>query len=232
MRDLDPYVLSWGDRLTPPKLRHLFDAAASLHRAFRGQPPPGLCPLTTRLSLFAPDRLRAHVGSDNPLPALVLRGWELFGDLAPHDVAAAVFDALAKPQRLARALDGPPLTLIHGDLWLVNVALTPDNLVLLDWGLATEGPAVLDFVTFAVGCASHVALPRRALLDEIRRACGPDHDERVLRAALFFGLVEQGWNKAVDAAEHAEPATQAAQRAELDWWVARAREALEAGLIN
>ena len=175
--------------------------------------------------------MQAHLGTSNPLPALVLRGWELFAGLAPPDVAAEVFDALARPEGITRALDDQPSTMLHGDLWLVNLALTSDDIVLLDWGMATEGPAVVDYVTFAVGCASHVALRREALLDEIRRACGADHDERGLRVALFFGLAEQGWNKAVDAAEHADPATRAAQRAELDWWLARAREALDAGLI-
>jgi hypothetical protein len=76
-------------------------------------------------------------------------------------------------------------------------------------------PAVLDFVTFTVGCASRVAIEGEALLDEIRCASGADHDEGVLRAALFSGLAEQGWNKALDAAEHADLATRASQRAEL-----------------
>jgi Phosphotransferase enzyme family len=163
MRDLGPHVLSWDDRLTPPELRRVFGAVAALHRAFQGQPPPGLCPLTTRLSLFAPERMRRHLRTGNPLPALVLRGWELFDDLAPQDVAVEVFDTLSRPERLARALAGAPLALLHGDLWLVNVALGPEDVVLLDWGLATAGPAVLDFVTFVVGSASHIALAREAL---------------------------------------------------------------------
>jgi hypothetical protein len=192
---------------------------------------PGLCPLTTRLSLFAPERIRKQLGTGNLLPSLVLRGWELFEDMVPHAVAAEVFDTLARPERFSRALAGPPHTLLHGDLWLVNIALRPEDVVLLDWGLATTGPAVLDFVTFTVGSASHVALPREALLQEIRAACGADHDETVLRAALFYGLGERGWNKALDAAEHPDLTTRASQRAELDWWVARAREALESGLI-
>jgi hypothetical protein len=231
MHDLGPHVLSWDVRLTPPDLRRVFGAVASLHTAFRGQPPPGLCPLTTRLSLFAPERIQKQLGTGNPLPSLVLRGWELFEDMVSHDVAAEVFDTLARPERLTHALAGSPHTLLHGDLWLVNVALGLEDVVLLDWSLATAGPAVLDFVTFTVGGASHVMLPREALIQEIRAACGADHDEKVLRAALFCGLGELGWNKALDAAEHPDLAMRASQRAELDWWVARAREALESGLI-
>lgn len=231
MRDLAPYVLSWNDRLSVGNLRRLFGAVAALHETFRGAPPPGLCQLDIRLSLFAPDRLRRHIEADNLLPALIVRGWEVFAELAPHDVAGQVFDALARPERIARSLAGPPTTMLHGDLWLVNVALPPDEVVLLDWGLATAGPAVLDFVSFMAGCASNVVLDSDALVDEIRRACGADHDERVLHVALFCGLLEQGWNKAIDSVEHPDAAVRSLQRTELDWWVAQARIALDEGLI-
>jgi phosphotransferase family enzyme len=231
MRDLGPHVLSWNDRFVVVDLQRLFGAVASLHATFRGVPPPGLCQLDIRLSLFAPDRVRPHIGTDNPLPALIVRGWGVFAELVPHDVASQVFEALARPERIARSLSGPPTTMLHGDLWLVNIALPPAEVVLLDWALATAGPAVLDFVSFMAGCASNVALDAGALLDEIRRACGADHDERVLRLALFCGLLEQGWNKSIDAVEHPDAAVRHVQRAELDWWVLQARIALDEGLI-
>jgi hypothetical protein len=38
-----------------------------------------------------------------------------------------------------------------------------------------------------------------------------------------------GWNKALDAVEHPDPLIRARERADLDWWVGRARACLETG---
>jgi hypothetical protein len=43
---------------------------------------------------------------------------------------------------------------------------------------------------------------------------------------LLLGLMELGWNKALDAAEHTDKAKRARDRAELDWWVRAATPAL------
>jgi hypothetical protein len=40
-----------------------------------------------------------------------------------------------------------------------------------------------------------------------------------------------GWNKALDAVEHPDPQIRARERADLDWWVDRARDALETGVL-
>jgi hypothetical protein len=52
-----------------------------------------------------------------------------------------------------------------------------------------------------------------------------------MRLSLMLGLVWLGWNKALDAAEHPDPATRAREREDLDWWVAQARTTLEAGVL-
>ena len=38
--------------------------------------------------------------------------------------------------------------------------------------------------------------------------------------------MELGWNKALDAAEHADPAVRAREESELRWWLEKARPAL------
>lgn len=43
----------------------------------------------------------------------------------------------------------------------------------------------------------------------------------------FSAVRELGWNKALDAATHDDPAQRAAAQQELDWWVARAELALQ-----
>lgn len=232
MRDLTGQVFRWKDLLTVDALRRAFAALATVHGAFLGDPPTGLCPLPTRLSLLTRERIRPLADRPNPLPAFVLRGWEHFADRVPADVAEEVFAAHRDPARIARGLSRAPATLLHGDFTQVNLALRANDVVLLDWSLATGGPAVLDFVCYLANCASRVDLPLDAQLGEVRAVCGCSHDENTLHAALFWGLAEMGWNKALDAAEHPNPARQAAGRLELTWWTNRAREALDAGVIG
>jgi hypothetical protein len=225
MRDLGAAVLSWDRRITPAELHRLFDGLAGVHRAFADQPPAGLCDLATRLTLFAPDRL-GPLAERFDLIAAVRDGWERFAELVPAAVADAVFGTLRDPARLVATLGTAPPTLCHGDAWLVNIALTDDEVVLLDWALATCGPASLDLVAFTVGCASHVDLPRDAVLAAAREACRPLVDDPVWDATVFWALCELGWNKALDATTHTDPVQRAAAADELDWWVAHADAAL------
>lgn len=225
MRDLGDAVLTWDRRLDAAGLDRVLGGLAAVHGAFAGRPPAGLCDLATRVSLFAPQRMAPHAGR-SVLAAAVLTGWEHFARLVPAPVAGAVSATLGDPRGLVAALGAAPPTLCHGDAWLVNVALTPDEVVLLDWGVATAGPASLDLVGVVVGCASHVALPREDVLAAARRACAGLVDDRVWEATLFWALCELGWNKALDAATHPDPAQRAAAADELAWWVARADAAL------
>src|SRR2546423_1493666 len=57
--------------------------------------------------------------------------------------------------------------------------------------------------------------------------------ERLLdRLGLLTGLLELGWNKALDAAEHPDPAKRDRERADLAWWLDAATPALaELGLL-
>jgi hypothetical protein len=225
MRDLGNDVLSWDRRLSANELHRLFDGFAALHAAFAGNPPGGLCNLTDRLSLFAPERMAPYADRFDLVPA-VLAGWERFVDLVPARVADAVLATLQDPARLANTLAAAPRTLCHGDAWLVNAALNRDEVVLLDWNLATAGPAALDFVGFTIGCASHVDLPRDLLLAAGRDACRDLVDDLQWKAAEFWGLCELGWNKALDASTHHNAGQRRAAADELAWWVERADTAL------
>ena len=225
MRDLGAAVLSWDRRITPAELRRLFDGLSAVHRAFAARPPDGLCDLATRVTLFAPDGF-APLAERFDLVAAVRHGWERFAELVPAAIAEAVFATLRDPARLVAALGTAPPTLCHGDAWLVNMALTSDEVVLLDWALATRGPGSVDLVAFTVGCASHVDLPRAAVLSAAREACRPLVDNPAWDATVFWALCELGWNKAHDATTHADPTQRAAASDELGWWVARADAAL------
>ena len=77
---------------------------AALHRAFLADPPSGLVPLDRVLGLFAPIRLRTARGDATGLAALALRGWEMFDQCVPRDVADAVLGLLEDLEPLAAAL--------------------------------------------------------------------------------------------------------------------------------
>lgn len=123
-----------------------------------------------------------------------------------------------------------PTTLTHGDLWLVNVALEPDQVVLLDWGIATEAPAVIDFASFLIGNASSVGASREEVIADFRLAEGPMVSDASMRLGFLVGLVELGWNEALDIVEHPDPDKRAHEHAELDWWMSAARPALDRDL--
>jgi hypothetical protein len=232
MRDLGDAVLTWDDHLGADQTRMLVDRVAQLHRAFLGQPPPDLCALDTVLALFAPHRLTELAEEGNQLAQVALRGWELFADRVDADVTEPVFALLADSQPLADALRRGPVTLLHGDLATVNMAIEGDELVLLDWALATTGPGALDVARFVAGCSSVVGLEREELLSAYEHAAGPAHDAASMHAALLAGLTWLGWNKALDAAEHPDPAKREREAADLEWWVERARAALEQGVVT
>ena len=231
LRDLGDHVLSWADRLSPDRAARTMTAVASLHRAFLGQAPPDLAPLDLVLTLFTPHRIRAAELAEVELMQLALRGWELFADAVPSDVAEAVLGLLDDPAPLVTALHHAPATLAHGDLATVNMAFDGDDLVLLDWAMATQGPGALDVARFVAGCSSVVDATREDLIGWYRAAAGAACDDRTMHLGLLSAMVWLGWNKALDTVEHPDPAIRARERTDLDWWVDATRTALESGAI-
>ncbi|MGH8994119.1 MAG: hypothetical protein ACRDZ7_21630 [Acidimicrobiia bacterium] len=230
MRDLGGAVLGWDTVLGRDDCRRIFEAAAALHAAFAGRRIEGLCPLSTRLSIFDPAGLRSLPLDGHPIAGSALRGWERFAELVPAAVADAVAALHRDPAPLVRALTARGTTLVHGDLWLVNAAFEPGRVTLLDWNLATEAPGAFDFTTFLMG-ASGVGATSDELLDDVRAAQGDRHDETALRLALLASVVDLGWNKALDAADHDDADIRARAAAELAWWADQARRTLDLGLL-
>jgi hypothetical protein len=174
--------------------------------------------------------MQALLGGVNPLPELTLRGWEHFRSLVPDDLADAVIGLAENPDELAAGLAAGPVTLVHGDLATVNMAPLAGQLYLLDWALTVAAPGPLDVARFLAGCAHVVDVGNDELIDIYRESAGPAYDDRSMRLALLSGIVWLGWNKALDIAEHPDPAVRARETAGLDWWLARAEESLERDL--
>jgi len=231
MRDLGDSVLTWQDRVTRDRCASILTSVAALHRSFLGAVPEDLTPLPDLLSLFAPDRMAPFVGSTNPLAAIVIHGWEVFGEIVPADVVEPVFAMLADPQPLAEALQARPTTLVHGDLATVNMAVRDGELILLDWAMPAAAPGALDIARFVAGCSSVVDASREQIIADYAAVAGPAYDEIAMRLSLLSALVWLGWNKALDAAEHPDPVVRAREQRDLDWWLGQARLTLGAGLL-
>ena len=231
MRDLGDEVLTWERRLDRARTSWVVRRVADLHVAFLGEPVDGFIPLADHLALFAPVRMRPHVDDDNPLAAATLRGWELFGEQVPHDVADVVARLLEDPRPLAEALLRRPSTFLHGDLATVNMAFEGDRLVLIDWAMAGRGPGAVDVARFVAGCSQVLDASREEVLAEYADAMGPAYDETAMRLALLSGLVWLGWNKALDVGLHDDPEKRERERDDLAWWVSQGRTTLRAGLL-
>lgn len=244
MRDLGEAVLSWTSVVTERQAATIFRAVAELHAAYLDAAPDGLTPLGTVLRMFEPQRLRSFAGE--ALADYAVRGWGYWPEVAPGEVGERVLALAQDTAPLAAACQTLPPTLLHGDLATVNMAFEPSRpgtLTLIDWGLATVGPAELDIGRLLAGCAQ-LFLPTSAhpqsqtivaTLDDLvalqRRAAGPAHDATALRLGLLAGLTWLGWNKALDIVEHPDPSVRARERAALPWWLHQAEEALESGLL-
>lgn len=231
-RDLGRSILSWDRTLTGPEVRRVLAAITSVHRDHLDAPPAGLCPLEDRLTLLAPARVDAVSRANPDLARAISRGHELFAELAPPDVVEAVHRIYADSRPLAHAMATAGSTLLHGDFFFVNVALEPLEVTPIDWGLATAGPAPLDLVTFCLSAMSNVQLTRSDLLHEARTACRDLVDDDTFSLFELWALAEMGWNKALDAIDHHDPTKRATEQADLDFWITRARHALDNGLLT
>ena len=227
MRDVAPWLIPEGSIVDRDRHRRIVHALTRLHESTVGARLDGLCPLADRYRLLAPEVVRPWAGRDFLLPPLVIRGWDYFDDAVPPDVAEAVHALHASTDELARRLLERETVLVHGDLRLANLALTPDRVVLFDWGaLTTIAPPAVEWGEYLAIDVQCVDATHDEFLEDIRAAEGPRYDAVALHLALLGELAFIGWNKALDLVEGDE-GLRARQRVDLDWWVAAARSALE-----
>jgi hypothetical protein len=228
MRDVSAALVPDDARLSRADSRQVLEAAAALHAAFAGGPPLELCPLADRYSFLSPATARREAGGADEVPALIGRGWERFAEVAPADVAGPVLAVLERPEPFAAALSGFGSTLIQGDLKLGNLGFAGDRVVMLDWGTQTGwAPPAVEVAWYLAINWSRIDATREQVLDDFRAAEGERHDEDALRLALLGGLVQLGWDKALHASGHPDPAIRSREAADLAWWAGRARDALE-----
>ena len=235
----------------PRMILALLDHLARLHARYwcdprLRDPTLGLMPSDAALRLISPDSIAARLagGDTTPYLALAVAGWEAFFRLAPRGAAATLRDVLRVPEPYVTALGRLPWTLAHGDVWGPNLGWLPPTriaphtgrrLLLLDWALATAGPATYDPLWL---CGTWHALhpPRilsayRARLERHLSARGID-----LPAATWRSLADAGYlrtaltcGEALGRAAAEAPSGTVRDRAEqrVYWWAERAARAAQ-----
>ena len=208
MRDVERWLLPSERRVSRRDCSRILAGLRAMHDRFAGADlPPGLCPLATWVTCLSPPLIAPYVG-ESPLAAGVADRWRTFSRDAPRDVVDVVRAVHADPQPLAEALGRQPATLVHGDVWRGNLALSPDGLVLLDWGvLTTRGPGELDVWQWWI----HEGPVLEPGLDALERAAGLDGEASEL--AVLAVMSQMAWLAA------AEPLA--------GWWFDRTRLAVK-----
>jgi hypothetical protein len=223
MRDVGESLVDVSDEPVALEVHRTFlDHAAALHAHFWGAGPEiDIVTTMTRyleLSVWTAEA-EAALGSGALVPRLVGEGWALIEDVAPR--AASVVGPLSRdPGPLVEALERTPQTLVHGNLKLDNLGVTPDGrTVLLDWEGSGRGAATSDLAWYlAINCRRLPESKEDAIV--AYRAALERHGvdtsgwwETQLALSLLGGLVQFGWEKAFGGLDD-----------ELLWWQDRALE--------
>jgi Phosphotransferase enzyme family len=209
-----------GIRFAHGDAQRVLEALAALHEEFWDEQVPGLCTLDDLLTLLALKTLQDH---DTAFLRLVRAGWTTFAELAPADVADAVFALLDDPSPLVRDLERGGTTLLHSDVHFGNAVLEPDRLVLVDWTLAAQGPPGVDFAWFLDQSFQLFDVSHDELVAEFLRAERGRVTDRDVDVACLSQLLSAGWQ----CREWIDAPNREQQQANLDWFVARARRALK-----
>jgi hypothetical protein len=229
MEDVGPALLADDRPIRREESRRMLGAAAAIHERFAGTDLPPLGTVGGMVGFMSPALAVAEAGTANPLPGLVGRGWELFPEAVPPDVAAAIATIHRDPEAFAATFAGSPLTLVHGDYRFANLGLRADRVVVIDWGSSCAiGPAAADLAWYLIVGATRIDATRDEVIDDFIALEGDRHDPRALGLALVGALAMLGWNKALDVTDNPDPVARARERADLDWWVARVRRELDA----
>lgn len=226
MKDVEEHVLAEGRLLTRDENRRVLRALDALHGEFWDEAVSGMS-MYDHYALFRPNIAEKLRDVETPIPALMRRGWELFGDVAPADVTELMHGLLEEPMPLVAQMERYPKTFIHGDARLHNMGLPSDRLVLFDWDICGAGLGMIDIAWYLIISATRIDATREQVIDDYREIAGERFDPSAWDLACIGALMWLGWNKAVDIVDNPDEAVRIQERADLDWWIARVREALE-----
>lgn len=225
MRDVTDALLEDDRVLSREENLRVLNAVDAMHTNLAHVDVPGLCPVEKRVTVLCPASMR-NCPPGNPLGPLALAGWRHFFASVPADVERVIDAVHARPTEFGARVSFCRDVLIHGDLRLANVGLLPDRVVLLDWGsLSARAPAEIEFAWYLALSASRLDQTREEFLDDLMTVRGERFDPAAWDLGCIAALAMLGWNKALDAAEHPDPAVREREAADLEWWIRRVQEA-------
>jgi aminoglycoside phosphotransferase (APT) family kinase protein len=227
MRDVSAELVDDSTPLTREQNRFVLARAAEMWAEFWGDEVPHLSTLADRLSFAVAELSQRERNGVDILPKQFEAAWEAFEEAVDDDVATAILGLTADVTPLADALAARGTTLIHGDLRDENIALPDGRLVLLDFGLATQGHPAAEVAWYMVHDVWRIAATHDEVVEDFRRALGDRDDPVALELGLISGLVQYGWIFGHSAVVHTDPAEREWAQTELNWWVPRVRHALE-----
>jgi Phosphotransferase enzyme family len=227
MRDVSDDLLDDSTPLTREQNGFVLGCAGEMWAAFWGEELPHLSTLSDRLECAAPALSEREREDVDILPKQFEAAWEAFGEAVDADVGDAVLELVGDAAPLADALLERGTTLIHGDLRDENIALPAGRLVVLDWGLATQGHPAAELAWYMVHDVWRIEATHEEVVEDFRRALGERDDPLALELGLISGLVQYGWIFGHSAVVHTDPSEREWARTELNWWVPRVRRSLE-----
>jgi hypothetical protein len=227
MRDVSDELLDDHSIVPREANRRLLAAVNEMWEAFWGERVEFLAPQAVRLQMAAPSHGRRERDGVDLLPKQLELTWEAFAEAVAPDVAGVVLALVEDAAPLAAALAAHGTTLLHGDIRDEQIGLAGARLVLLDWGLATQGHPVVDYAWHLMHSAWRIDATHDQLWEDFRVARGERDDPLAVELGTIAGLVMYGWILGHSAVIHPDPAERTWARTELDWWVPRARRALE-----
>ena len=227
MHDVSGALFPASRRLDRAEVRRVLAAMVALHDAFRGEPLPDLCGLEDRYRLLSPGTARRERERGNSVGDLITRGWDVFSEHVPEDVAAVILALAERPALLAEQLGRCEPTLVHGDVRLTNLGFAADSVVLIDWGERTgPAPAAVDVASFIGFDAVRLDVSRDQVVADFRELSGDRLDDTALHLSLLGGLVQLGSHFGLAMTFAEDEAGRAWARDEFAWWTRRAEEAL------
>ena len=139
MRDVSDDLLDDHSIVPRATNRRLLAAVNEMWEAFWSEHFEFLAPQAVRLQMAAPSISGRERDGIDLLPKQLEVMWEAFAEAVDPDVAGVVLALVEDAAPLAAALDARGTTLLHGDIRDEQIGLAGRRLVLLDWGLATQG---------------------------------------------------------------------------------------------
>jgi hypothetical protein len=240
MPDLTEHLIPPDRILSGEDSRRVLAAVDAMHETFAGERIDGLCSHRDKLELNSPRMVEAERWADDdyppergrdgrewPFTQAVTHGWELFTQLAPGDVGAAIASLQLDPDPLAHEMDRFRSTMIPGDLQFSNMALVGDAICLLDWGsAATRGTAEEDFAWYLMANQPRIDQTHDEIMSDFVELRGSRFVSEAFDLSCIFIVALMGCWRAWFVMEEPDDMEREAASSNFEWWMNRTRAAL------